>query len=197
MEKRTPYQYEHISIQKGKKFDFKLSLSAHQGQFAINNLMIKGIEDNILMLFSEIMKLEPNNNFEFIIISSTRFMAKCISETDLHLRISQLIMIIESIFLLDEDNFKMENKSKRRMCYFLYSNDELQRKRLYDILTTMYEIRHKMTHKFQREYIEQQKLGFFQMSLIDVILGLAKNRNRINDKSLFIGIIEDNIKISH
>ncbi|PJE45441.1 MAG: hypothetical protein CUR32_00015 [Flavobacterium sp.] len=196
LEKRAPYRYEHISIEKGKKFDFKMSLSAYQGQFEIKKQMIEGIETNMLISFARIMQLEPKNDFELTIISAVQFFAKSISENDLHLRVSHLIMIIESIFLLEDENFKMENKCKKRMCHFLYSKDKKNRTKLYDDLTELYDVRHKMTHKFLRKYIELEKLRQLQISLIDVILGMAENTIVIKSKTEFINKVDELAKVS-
>lgn len=194
LDKRIPWESEHISMDANKEFDFSISLSANRGTFDIRKEMISSIENNMLYLFGKVVKKNPEKEIDLLIINTIKLTAKAIRETDLHLRISLMIMIIESVFLLEDEDYRMEKKCKRRMCELLNPNGGKKHQKLFDTLSNMYEIRHKMTHKVIREYIEPNKLSHFQTNLIEVILQLLGNSNLIKTKDNLIKILDKKIK---
>lgn len=107
---------------------------------------------------------------------------------------SFLIMVLESIFLLEEEDYKMEQKSKRRMCELLFPTNGKKYQALSNVLTDMYLIRHKMTHKSIRLYIELQKLKEFQTSLIESIIRILHNKNTLKNKETLIEYLDRKIK---
>lgn len=194
LESRLPFSFEHLSIESDKKFDFKISVQTNRGTFVIKNEMIEGIRENMLKLFGYLLTKNEKSDLERKIISSIQFYSRCMMENDLHLRVSHLIMITESIFLLDEETYKMENKCKKRMCQLIYRNDKKLRQSLYDCLTDMYEIRHKMTHKSIKNFIEIEKLRLLQTSIVDVFLILLDNVKGLKNKEALILNIDEEIK---
>ncbi len=185
LDKRIPFESEFLTIDKDNKYGFSISKSANNNHFEISAKMQKDFTP-MLSLFSQILSYEEKIEIEKTIIKSIKFFSKSLSENDLHLRISQLIMIIESIFLLETENYKMEKKCKRRMCDLLYKNDGLKKQKLFDVLTNMYEIRHSMTHKSIRKYIEQKKLREFQVNIIETITRLISLRPKIDTMKILI-----------
>ena len=194
LEKRMPFKSEYLSMEVDKDLGFNVSISVNRGQFFISNEHYSNIEGNLIKLFGKVLKNETHSPIVNLVIESIKFMANSISETDLHLRISHLIMVVESIFLLDNEDYRMEKKCKRRMCDLLYSNNVKKKQNLFDVLTEMYRIRHKMTHKSIREYIELQLLREFQINMIEVILKLLNNSNRIKNKENLIIYLDRNLK---
>lgn len=194
LEKRMPFRSEYFSMDLNKEFDFNISISANQGPFFFSAEKYSNIENNMIKLFGKIVNNNSKNPIDNLIIDSIKFFAKSISEIDLHLRISHLIMIIESIFLLDNEDFRMEKKCKRRMTDFLYFNDGKAKQNLTEVLTEMYRIRHKMTHKSIREYIELKILREFQTKLVEVILTLLNKNDTINNKEKLIEHLDREIK---
>jgi len=189
LDKRIPFESEFLSIDKDNKYGFSISKSANNNHFDISIQMKKDFEP-MLILFSQILLFEEKKEIEKIILKSIKFFSKSLSENDLHLRISQLIMIIESIFLLETENYRMEKKCKRRMCDLLYKSDGVKKQKLFDILTNMYEIRHSMTHKSIKKYIEQKKLREFQVNIIETFTRLIDLSPRIDSMKVLIENID-------
>lgn len=185
LDKRVPFESEMLTIDKDNKYGFSISKSANNNHFNISNQILKDFEP-LLSLLSQILLYDEKNEFEKTILESIKFFSKSLSEKDLHLRISQLIMVIESIFLLVAENYKMEKKCKRRMCDLLYKNDGFNKQKLFNILSNMYDIRHKMTHKSIRNYIELKELREFQMNIIDSLTRLIQLNHKIDSKKTLI-----------
>lgn len=194
LEKRMPFHSEYLSMDSDKEFDLRMTLSANQSQFHISKEMFASIEKNMIAEFGKTLVNKIDYEITYLVINSIRFVAKSISEPDLHLRISLLIMVIESIFLLDNEDYKMEKKCKRRMTDLLFPNNGKKKQRLFDVLTEMYRIRHKMTHKSIREYIELQLLREFQTNINEVILVLLGNDKKIINKENLIQMLDSRIK---
>jgi hypothetical protein len=146
-----------------------------------------------LMLIGNLFNNEKNDLDE-LLINSIKLIAKAIKETDLHLRISFLIMVLESIFLRDEEDFKMENKCKRRISELMYPTDGKKYQALSELITSMYMIRHKMTHKSIRLYIELQQLREFQTSLIDSVIRIMRNKSKLKNKIILIEYLDRKVK---
>jgi len=194
LEKRMPFYSEYLSMDSDKEFNLKMSISANHSQFHISKEMFSSIEKNMIEQFGKTLGNKIDFEITYLVIDSIRFIAKSISEPDLHLRISLLIMVIESIFLLDDEDYKMEKKCKRRMTDLLYPNNGKKKQKLFEALTEMYKIRHKMTHKSIREYIELQLLREFQTNIIEVILVLLGNDKKIDNKENLILMLDSRIK---
>jgi hypothetical protein len=192
LEKRIPFQSEYLTQDRDEKFGFGITMSANNRPFHFPkrlHLQFRRSFDLMGTLFAV-----EKNDLDELLINSIKLIAKAIKETDLHLRVSFLIMVLESIFLLDEEDFKMEKKSKRRICELMFPSDGKKYQALSDLLTDMYLIRHKMTHKSIRLYIELQKLREFQTNLIDSIIRILHNKNKLKNKGTLIEYLDRKIK---
>jgi len=193
LDKRIPWESEYLSMDYDKEFDFTVSISANRGTFHISKEMVNSIKNNILVLFGKVLRDQLKYDIDYLIVDSIKFIAKAIREADLHLRISLLIMVIESIFLFEDENYRMEKKCKRRMCKLLYPSAMVKYEELQYTLSNMYEIRHKMTHKSIRKYIEPSSLSHFQSNLVEVILQLLSNNSRFKTKDNLISILDSRV----
>lgn len=191
LEKRIPFQSVYLTQNKGEKFGFEIVMSANNSPFHLSEKLLLQFEKSIDLL-GTLFAVEKNNLDE-LLISSIKLIAKAIKESDLHLRVSLLIMVLESIFLLDKEDFKMEIKSKRRMCELMFPKDGKRYQALLLLLTEMYLIRHKMAHKSIRLYIESQKLREFQIILIDSIIKILHSKNKLKDKVSLIEFLDRKI----
>jgi hypothetical protein len=140
--------------------------------------------------FGKLLNPTNNSDLERLIKNSIIFYSKCISETDIHLRVSKFIMIIESIFLLHDENYKMENKCKRRFLDFSFESRNGEKISFNEILTEMYQIRHKMTHKSIRIFIDYSKLRIFQIEIINLLFLALKKTNSFDNKELLINYLD-------
>ncbi|WP_319592496.1 HEPN domain-containing protein [uncultured Draconibacterium sp.] len=195
LEARIPFKSEFLSKKINKEYEFSINYSLNRGPFYISKEMLSDLEDTTIKFLGKATSLDSSkNHFKKLIIQPIKLISKSIGEKDLHMRISQLVMVIESIFLLEEENFKMEKKCKRRMCEFIYASNGKKRQDLFDVLSDMYQIRHKMTHKSIREYIELKKLRKFQIHVVEVIIRLLKHVEKINSQETIINSLDSKIK---
>ena len=172
LESKIPFDYEYLSFEDNdiSKFSYHIGIN-REHELNYTSEMI----DNWSELFDQFGNLIGKKDEKSILISnSISFYSKCISEEDLHLRISKLVMIVESLFLKEEENFKMEIKSKRRFLDYRFGKNYKPKNKFRLILDNMYEIRHKMTHKSIRLYIDNNELREFQQEIIQVIFMLCK-----------------------
>lgn len=102
LESRIPFKHDFLRFKNDNKFDFSITTKVNRSQvLPFNSKMV----DDYKVYFDEFGKLTNpkfDSELEKLIKNSIIFYSKCISETDIHLRISKFIMIIESIFLLNE-----------------------------------------------------------------------------------------------
>lgn len=80
----------------------------------------------------------------------------------------------------------MENKSKRRFIDFRYESNVKEKINFNEILTEMYQVRHKMIHKSIRVFIDYKKLRLFQIELINLFYFLLKHSNKYKTKEELI-----------
>lgn len=192
LEKRIPFTSEYFSRNIESEFEFKIIKSANNKPFPLSAapfIESKETISNFKSLF-----YDTKSELDELIINSIKFLAKAIGENDLHLRITFLIMIIESIFLLDSEDFKMEQKCKRRMCELLFPKNGKKYQEFSETLSNMYSVRHKMTHKSQREFIYMNKLRDVQINLLNTITMLISNKEKIRNKNRLITYLDKKIK---
>lgn len=190
LESRMPFSHDYLRFKNDEPFDFSITTKVNRKQMLpFNSELVKDYK----VFFDEFGKLlnpKYDSEMEKLIKNSIIFYSKCISETDLHLRISQLIMIVESIFLLDDDKYKMENKSKRRFTDFIFESNTAEKINFIEILTEMYQVRHKMTHKSIRIFIDYKKLRTFQIEMINLFYRILKQCDNFNNKELLINYLD-------
>jgi len=192
LEKRLPFSSEYLTRDTDEMFGFGLNFSANNRPFHLSDETCIKYSENFKRLGT--LLGDTNHDLDELLRNSIVFIAKAIRETDLYLRIAFLIMVIESIFLLDEEDYRMEKKCKRRMCELLYPNEGKKYQRFSETLTAMYSIRHKMTHKSIREYVELNQLSDFQTTLVNAIFRLLFNKDRIKNKEKLIEFLDQKIK---
>lgn len=193
LESRMPFSYDFIRFKNDDVYDFSMTTKINRSQMLpFDNELVTGFKP-YFDEFGKLLDMKYNSSLEKLVKNSVIFYSKCISEMDIHLRISQLIMIIESIFLLDEDKYKMENKCKRRFLDFSFESRNTEKFNFNDILTDMYQIRHKMTHKSIRIFIDFSKVRTFQVEIINLLFLLLKNGNRFESKESLIIFLDENL----
>lgn len=100
----------------------------------------------------------------------------------MHLRISHLIMITEGL-LLEQGYVKgMEQTTKKRFSKISFNSSSQDYQNLNEVLTTMYSIRHGITHKGQRKIIDIEKFTIFQIKLVELIVKLIQFNQTIKTK---------------
>ncbi len=106
-------------------------------------------------------------------LQSIQLFGSAISNWDLHLRCVNFITILESIFLKDEEDTKMEQKVKARLSKSL-SNQHTEKERIKSLFSNIYQVRHKMIHKALRIKIDYKELSEAQKIMINLFLKLIQ-----------------------
>jgi hypothetical protein len=177
------YQTEHISIPKGKDFEFNISLSAKNDPFVITKELYELTLKMGLQIFSDKIKSKENDELSLLIVQAIQLFSYSISTFDLHLRVTQLVTIFESLLLEEERKYKMEEFVRKRIKK-LFQPMNMDGYEL--MLSDMYQIRHKMIHKAKRLPIDMTKLRDFQISAIETIKRLCDVNKTIKDKEKLI-----------
>ena len=148
-----------------------------------------------LRIFSKYISKPLNDELYNIIIQSIGLFSSSISNWDLHLRCVNLITILESVFLRDEEEHKMSNKVKSRFSQIATKNN-LEREKIRTVISNIYEVRHKMIHKARRLPINTKDLSFAQVAIIQVFLNLIHYNAflKVSNKKALIEILENQIK---
>ncbi|WP_291866511.1 HEPN domain-containing protein [Maribacter sp.] len=168
IDKRMPYESEFLSSDDTNEYGFSITLSAKQKPLHPPKEMIKAFQP-LLDTFGNLIDKKNKNELDELCMRMIQYFSKAISDNDLHVRVTNLITIIESIFLLDKETYGMAKMVKKRMGYFLYKNNVNQKFEFIESLTSMYQIRNKMIHKSNRKYIELNKLKDLQVNILETL----------------------------
>ena len=84
---------------------------------------------------------------------------------------TNLITILESIFLKADESNDMERKTKARLAKAL-TNQHQEKERLKELFSNIYQVRHKMIHKAKRIEINSKELSEAQMNMVNLFLRL-------------------------
>ncbi|WP_027373250.1 MULTISPECIES: hypothetical protein [Chryseobacterium] len=186
---KMPSKFDFLSFKEGNKFGLAIHEQVNRcHQISYTAEMINGympIYDQFGGLFHSKVHLE------ILVKNSIIFYSKCISEDDLHLRISKFIMILESIFLRDTEIHGMVQKCKARFLNFRNISSKNSNDKLELILDNMYQIRHKMTHKSIRLYIDNYELQVFQGELVQILFSICEKATLFNDKNMFLDYLDE------
>jgi hypothetical protein len=190
LESRMPFSYDFLRFKNDDIYDFSITTKVNRSQMLPFDLKLVNDYKPFFDEFGKLLNPKYNSEIEKLVKNSIIFYSKCISETDIHLRVSQFIMIIESIFLLDDEKYKMENKCKRRFLDFSFDSRMGEKINFNEILTEMYQIRHKMTHKSIRIFIDYAKLRIFQIEIINLLFLILRNSHNFENKELLINHLD-------
>ncbi len=144
-----------------------------------------------LKVFSDYLLLRKNDELHDIIIQLIHLFGSAISNWDLHLRCVNLITLLESLFLKEDEDYKMEQKTKARLSKAL-SNQHQEKERIKTVITTIYEVRHKMIHKGKRIDFDTKILSEAQIIMANLFLHLIDLNTRLNltEKNKLIEILD-------
>ncbi len=126
-----------------------------------------------LKTFSDYISKKQDCELNDIIIQSIHLFGSAISNWDLNLRCVNLVTILESIFLKDNEDWKMEIKTKQRLANLL-TNQQQEQERIKTILSNIYQIRHKMIHKAKRLSIDFKELSEAQRIIVTAFIRLIQ-----------------------
>lgn len=189
LESRMPFSYDFLRFENNDIYDFSINTKINRSQLPFYSKLITALKP----FFDEFAKLlDPkfNTDLQKLVKNSIIFYSKCMSEIDLHLRVSQFIMIIESILLLDDEKYKMEHKCKKRFLEYSFAHRNSEKLNFKEILDDMYQVRHKMTHKSIRIFIDYSELAVFQGEIINLFYLLLTDENGFENKESLINALD-------
>jgi hypothetical protein len=143
-----------------------------------------------LMLFSDFIKAPKKDNLYKLILQSISFYSFTLSIQDFHLRISLLIMIVEGLLL--EENYvkEMEKKAKNRLCKLMFRQNSKEFIGLNNVMTSIYKVRHQMTHKGNRIPIPINNFRYLQIILVEFLKKLIVLNQTLKNKTELITYID-------
>jgi hypothetical protein len=169
-----------------------ISMQFNNRPFNFSQRHYLSANQNGLKIFSDYISKNKSDELHEIIIQSIHLFGSAISNWDLHLRCVNLITILESTLLKDNEDWKMESKVKRRLSNLL-SNDNKEKEKLQLIIKSVYQVRHKMIHKAKRINIDFKELSNIQMIMINLFLRLIQFNTefQFKDKETLIDKLEE------
>lgn len=140
-----------------------------------------------LKIFSDYILKKKSDELHEIIIQSIHLFGSAISSWDLHLRCVNLITILESILLKDDERGDMERKTKARLSKIL-TNQHREKEHIKTLFSNIYQVRHKMIHKAKRINIDFKELSEAQMMIVNLFLRLIHFNAELgfSDKTVLI-----------
>lgn len=172
---RLNYQIKsnYLSEEVGKKDSLSISLKFNNPPFGVTNEQLVFANNNGLQSFSNFITLKKNDELYNLIIQGIGLLASSLSNWDLHLRVINLITILESLLLKDEESNDMERKVKARLAKII-TDDFQEKEKLKTLFTNIYKIRHKMVHKAIKLPINTEELMTAQVTIINLLLKLMR-----------------------
>lgn len=178
-----------VEFNKGQKI-LSLHVKTNNEPHYFSNELKKVVLADGLTLFSNFIKVPQNDDFYKLIIYSISFFSYALSNPDLHLRITQLIMIIEG--LLFEDGFvkNMQKTSINRLNKLKILDGVITIDDIKSIMEPMYHIRHEITHKGNRLPINEFKLAELQIFILELLKNMIRLNKEIKTKDALVSYIE-------
>lgn len=184
------FQSDHITIPLNNKDAWKFSFSAKNDPFILTDKFLKDIGNVGLNQLSKFILTRPDNDISNLIIQAITLTSNAISNFDLHFRTAQLITIVESLLLEEDRKYDLEKKSKQRISKLFKDEKIIGGNDVSELLTRMYQVRHKIIHKAIRLPILMTDLRDFQMLVVELIKRLTVANRDISDKQSLIEILD-------
>ena len=166
-------KYNYLSEEIGKKDTLSETIYFNNPPLCITKQRLVFANNNGLSSFSEFITLKANDELYNLIIQGIKLFASALSNWDLHQRIVNLITILESLLLKDDESNDMERRAKARLSKIITDNFS-EKEQLKILFTDIYKIRHKMIHKATKIKINIDALRIAQLTIINLILKLMR-----------------------
>lgn len=137
-------------------------------------------------VLSGIFFKDDTNELRVLVKSMLPIFSKGLNDQDLHRRTATLISICESIFLFDEDEWRLEPKCKRRMSYFLLHTNPKEKEKFSQSLSKLYKVRHKIQHKSKKIHLDLIDLRDLQLKLVESLIFLMKQSRNYSIKQAWL-----------
>ncbi len=150
-----------------------VNLKFNNPTFNITSQQIEFAKQNGFETFSHFITLNNQDELYRLIIQGIGLLGASLSNWDLHLRVINLITLLESLLLKDEEDNDMERKVKARLSKIISDNHK-EKEELKELFTKIYKIRHKMVHKAIKLPINTTELMNAQITIINLLLKLMR-----------------------
>ncbi|MBK9015472.1 MAG: hypothetical protein IPM82_16190 [Saprospiraceae bacterium] len=192
LEKRININYssDYLMEITREERELEITMSANNDPYYFTKDMYEFVKANGLEIFSDFIRVSKNDELYKIILHSISFYSFALSIPDFHLRISQLIMIIEGLLLEEGWVNKMQEKTKNRLCALMFPKNSQEFEMLNSVMKSMYQIRHAITHKGNRLPIDKFKFRDLQITIVELLKKLILLNQRIKNKLDLIAYTE-------
>lgn len=184
------FQSDHITIPDNDKDVWKFSFSAKNDPFILTDSLLEDIGNVGLNMLSRFIQTRADNDLSNLIVQAITLTSSAISNFDLHFRTAQLITIVESLLLEEERKHDLEKKSKQRLSKLFNGEKIIGEYDVGELLSKMYQVRHKIIHKAIRLPIQLTELRDFQILVIELIKRLTIANRDVTDKKTLIEILD-------
>lgn len=184
------YSSDHLSETTNGERNILLSMKANNEPFHYVKEMHKLSMENGLSELSTFIKTKRTDDLYKLILHSISFYSFALSNPDLHLRISHLIMIAEGLLLEEGYVNEMQKKTKLRFSKLFFPTSSKQFQMFNEVLASMYSVRHAITHKGNRKLIDSMKFTIFQTKLAELLIKLIELNKTIKTKADLITHID-------
>jgi hypothetical protein len=139
-----------------------------------------------------LLTLSPDpSELENLIINGIKRYGNAISNKNLHQRIVELFIILESLLLIDKNSQIIESVCKYSSKLVFKEVEE--RKFLINLLKTMYEVRSNLIHHGKETDFEIDSLRKLQYTVIMLLVEFIKRTEKYKDKQSLLQEIDDAI----
>lgn len=184
------FNSDYLTESFNKERRISLNMLANNEPYYFNKGLYNLVADNGLTLFSDFIKTPKTDELYNLIIQSISFYSFALSIPDLHLRISQLIMIIEGLLLEAGWVNKMQEKTKSRFCNLMFPKNSQEYTMLNSVMMSMYQVRNAITHKGSRLPIDKIKFRDLQITLVNLLKKLIVFNQKMRNKNELIAYID-------
>ncbi|MEP1095844.1 MAG: hypothetical protein ABJG78_12085 [Cyclobacteriaceae bacterium] len=168
-----------------------MSFSAKNEPFTIKKELYNELQKVGLKTLSDFITDKPQNELSELISQAITLYSYSISTFDIHLRISHLITIYESLLLEYDRKYKMEASVKKRIKKLIPTNRPQHSAYLEVLFGEMYQVRHKMVHKARRLHLNMDYVREFQLTTIEMIKALCHLSNSLASKEQLIEYLDN------
>jgi hypothetical protein len=192
LEKRININFrsDHLTETTKGGRQIKLSMSANNEPYFFNEELYIHAQSGGLILFSDFIKNKKSDKLYRLILHSITFYSFALTIPDFHLRISQIIMVIEGLLLEDGWVNGMQEKVKRRVRKLFTQEGTNDSLRINSTLSSMYKVRHAITHKGNRLYIDESKFRDLQIIAVETLKKVIILNQKFRSKEDLIKHIE-------
>jgi len=136
-------------------------------------------------------KKQGESELEGLLKNAIQNYSKALANHDLHLRVTQVFTVLESLLLPDDSSPIVDSVAK----YLpkLVTNDISLRLEIIDVVKDMYKVRSMMMHHAKRRKFDNNNLATLQISTRTLIIGLVLQSKSKNNKKDILREIDDAI----